>query len=403
MSSSWSKIYFLVCLLLLQVQANKIIKFHSLEARNNYKKLFPGSKFADINSLFYGCIHYKSKKKGRSNRTLNLKRSALGISNIISDQVFKISNHEPPNSQSRPYWHLDRIDQRKLPLDNKYNHNPNETEVHVYVLDTGIKIIHSDFGGRARVGYSSYDENPTGTDCNGHGSHVAGLVGGIKAGVNKDALMYDVTALNCDGYGNLSNILLGLDWVHKNHKKPAIINMSFGSLHTDFFDSALRTIKDAGIFLVAAAGNEGEDTCLYSPAGSIDVFAVGATDKRDQLATFSNIGSCNNIYAPGVDVISVHPQNLYTFGTASGTSQAGPIVAGVASKLLQQNPAMTPNELKQKLLDTASQDVNDKIKPFVFIQYIPGPTLIPIARASQNVQTLMFRMLVLALMIFVLY
>ncbi|MBB5956030.1 subtilisin family serine protease [Saccharothrix tamanrassetensis] len=244
-------------------------------------------------------------------------------------------------------WGLDRIDQRDLPLDQTYSYGKSGQAAHVYVVDTGIRTSHSDFGGRASFDFNAIDTDDS--DCNGHGTHVAGTIGGGSYGVAKAARLHAVKVLGCGGSGTVSAVVAGVDWVTANHVRPAVANMSLSSGVNDLIDTAVRRSIDSGVTYVAAAGNGNQDACLRSPARVEGAITVAASDGRDVRGSFSNFGTCADLYAPGVGIASA----WYTDDTASaymdGTSMAAPHVAGAAALHLAARPADGPQQVQYAL------------------------------------------------------
>lgn len=254
-------------------------------------------------------------------------------------------------------WALDRIDQAALPLSGTYAYASTGAGVHVYVIDTGILPTHVEFGGRVAAGYSVVEDGNGTVDCNGHGTHVAGIVGGKTYGVAKAVTLHPVRVFSCTGGGSYSGILAGIDWVTANRVRPAVANMSLSGIHLDFIDEAVQRSIDAGVSYAVAAGNNATDACSYSPASAPQALTVAAADARDRRASFSNFGSCVDLFAPGVKVTSAWIGSDVATQAMSGTSMASPHVAGAAALYLAANPTAAPAEVTQGILRTATHDV----------------------------------------------
>jgi hypothetical protein len=223
-----------------------------------------------------------------------------------------------------PSWGLDRINQRSLPLDNRYIWNHSAAGVTAYIIDTGILVSHPDFGGRAAVAHDSLGGN--GIDCNGHGTHVAGTVGGTAYGVAKSVALRAVRVLDCSGTGSIASVIDGMNWVASNHVYQSVANMSLGGPFSATENSAATALANARVAVAVAAGNSNADACSTSPASADMVTTVAASDINDNRASFSNYGSCVDIYAPGVNITSDWLAN--GTNTISGTSMATPHVLG---------------------------------------------------------------------------
>jgi subtilisin family serine protease len=258
--------------------------------------------------------------------------------------------------QTSPTWGLDRIDQARLPLSNTYTYR-SAAAVTVYVLDTGILVGHQDFGGRASNGYDFIDNDNVANDCNGHGTHVAGTVGGAKYGVAKDVKLVAVRVLGCNSSGSYSGIIKGVDWVTKNAVKPAVANMSLGGSASSTLDAAVKRSIAAGVTYALAAGNDNRDACGQSPARTPEAITVAATSDTDARASFSNYGSCVDIFAPGVRVVSDSSKSDTGYTTMSGTSMASPHVAGVAALVLGANAGYTPKQVRDAMVANATANV----------------------------------------------
>ncbi|MCG8927979.1 S8 family serine peptidase [Lentzea sp. CC55] len=257
-----------------------------------------------------------------------------------------------------PSWGLDRVDQADLPLDSRYSYSTGASNVTAYVIDTGINYDHADFGGRATFGFDAFTDGRNGKDCQGHGTHVAGTVGGSTYGVAKQVKLKAVRVLNCSGGGSVSTEAAGVDWVTANAVLPAVANMS---LYTGVANEPSRVLDDAvrasiarGITYVVAAGNFNDDSCKYSPQRVTETINVMATARTDARASFSSYGTCSDLFAPGQDIVSASYSNNTGSATMSGTSMASPHVAGAAALYLADNPAKTPAEVQAAIIAQAT-------------------------------------------------
>lgn len=276
-------------------------------------------------------------------------------------QVLSVENDTVVNidatTQTNPDWGLDRIDQKALPLNSTYSYSQTGTGTTAYIVDTGILSTHQEFSGRVLSGYTAISDGNGTTDCNGHGTHVAGTVGGTTYGVAKNVKLVPVRILGCDGSGASSNVIAGLDWILKNGSKPAVVNMSLGGAASSSLDSAVENLYNNGYVMVVAAGNSNTDACTSSPARTSNAITVAATDNTDTRASYSNYGSCVDIFAPGSQINSSWIGSNTATKVLNGTSMATPHVAGVVAELLQSTPTATPQTITSNLLNQATSDV----------------------------------------------
>jgi subtilisin family serine protease len=253
-----------------------------------------------------------------------------------------------------PSWGLDRIDQRNLPLNQSYAYPDVSQKVTAYVIDTGVLISHTTFGTRATWGTNTVDTNNT--DCNGHGTHVAGTIGGTQYGVAKTVDIVAVKVLNCSGSGTNAGVIAGVDWVTRNAAgKYAVANMSLGGGAATALDTAVTNSISSGVTYAIAAGNSnGANACNYSPARVGTAITVGSTTSTDARSSFSNVGTCVDIFAPGSSITSSWSNGATN--TISGTSMAAPHVAGAAALLKAQNPSWTPQQIRDAMVAAATRD-----------------------------------------------
>lgn len=275
------------------------------------------------------------------------------VLSVESDTIVNID----ATTQSNPDWGLDRIDQKALPLNSTYSYLQTGSGTTAYIVDTGILSSHQEFSGRVLSGYTAISDGNGTTDCNGHGTHVAGTVGGTTYGVAKNVNLVPIRILGCDGSGASSNVIAGLDWILKNGKKPAVVNMSLGGEANASLDSAVENLFNNGYVMVVAAGNSNTDACSSSPARVSKAITVAATDSTDTRASYSNYGSCVDIFAPGSQINSSWIGSNTATKVLNGTSMATPHVVGVVAEMLQSTPTATPQTISTDLLNQASNNV----------------------------------------------
>lgn len=257
-------------------------------------------------------------------------------------------------TQANATWGLDRTDQRDLPLSGSYSYALNGSGVRAYVVDTGVLSTHTDFGGRVTSGYTAINDGNGTTDCNGHGTHVAGTIGSATWGVAKGVTLVPVRVLDCSGSGTLSGVVAGLDWIAANAPRPAVVNMSLGASASSTLDAAVANLVTKGITMVVAAGNDAADACNYSPAREPSAITVGATTSSDARSSYSNVGTCLDLFAPGSSIKSTWSSSTTATNTISGTSMASPHVAGLAALLLQGTPSASPSQVNDAVKASAT-------------------------------------------------
>ena len=286
------------------------------------------------------------------------------VDEVIREKRYQMGAQvDAATTQASPPWGLDRIDQRELPLDSKYAYTNTGAGSTVFVIDSGIRLTHTQFQGRAVSGWDFVDGDANASDCFGHGTHVAGTIAAKTYGVAKGARLVSVRVLDCGGGGWPSDLIAGLDWAvaHKPSTGPAVVNMSLGfpildvqdQAAADEVDRAVNQAVDKGIPVVVAAGNSGREdatACDFSPARAARAITVGASSSGDVRAPFSNLGSCVDLYAPGVNVVSTWNSSNTSVKSDSGTSMATPHVSGALARMLQDNPLASPEWLADQLI-----------------------------------------------------
>ncbi|MEU7524339.1 S8 family serine peptidase [Saccharothrix sp. NPDC042600] len=281
-----------------------------------------------------------------------------GVAHVQPNSVVRATAVQTPTGS----WGIDRSDQRGRPLDNTYGYRTTASNVNAYVLDTGVRLTHTDFGGRAVTGFDAITAGGTATDCNGHGTHVAGTLGGTTYGMAKGVRLHSVRVLACNGEGSDASVLAGLDWVVRNAVRPAVVNMSLGGDPSTAMDSAVRRVVAAGIPVVVAAGNGDAnlnpvDACAESPARVAEAIVVTGTDSGDARISWVNTGGCVDLFAPGRSIVSAADATDTATRTLSGTSMAAPHVAGAVALHLAGNTTATSAQVRDAIVSAATPGI----------------------------------------------
>ncbi|GIJ48269.1 hypothetical protein Val02_51550 [Virgisporangium aliadipatigenens] len=278
------------------------------------------------------------------------------VASVTQNHTVRADDTQSPT----PSWGLDRVDQRTLPTDNSYTYPNVSPGVRAYVIDTGINLTHTEFAGRVVSGWDFVDNDGDATDCAGHGSHVAGTIGGRSFGVAKNVQLVAVRVLGCNGSGSIAGVIAGIDWVTADHDpgELAVANMSLGGTKSATMENAVtRSIADGVSYSLSAGNGRGADACGQSPAGTPNALTVAATDRTDARAPYSDIGACVDLFAPGTDIVSAWIGGDTATSTVSGTSMAAPHVAGAAALVLADHPTFTPADVAAELLTDSTPDV----------------------------------------------
>jgi hypothetical protein len=285
-------------------------------------------------------------------------RANPAVEYVEPSQIFRAIATQAPT----PSWGLDRIDQRNLPLNSSFTYPTGGAAVHIYIIDTGIRLTHVDFTGRIGNGFDAVTLGGTANDCHGHGTHVAGTAGGTTYGILKTATLHPVRVLDCTGSGTTVQVVNGINWVATNAIQPAVGNMSLGGGISTSIDNATNNLVNAGVVTAVAAGNGnalgvGIDACTSSPARAANAITTGATTTTDARTTFSNFGTCVDIFAPGQSITSDYGTSNTATAVLSGTSMASPHVAGAAALYRSFNPSATATQVASALITNATMNV----------------------------------------------
>lgn len=345
-----------------------IVVFNSDGAENGAFDPSAESKAYDMAGAYNASVEmvYNSAVKGfagaMSDRDAELLSRDPRVAFVEQDAYASVAD-----VQTTSDWGLDRIDQRVLPLNGAFMYAETGQGVNAYIIDTGIRPTHQDFGGRAVAAYDVVGDGQNGNDCNGHGTHVAGTIGSATYGVAKNVNLYGVRVFGCTGSGTVSGIISGVNWVTANRVNPAVVNMSIiVSSVSNSLNTAINNSINSGVTYVVASGNFNRDACLFSPGSVTNAITVGATGNNDARATYSNFGSCVDIFAPGNGITSLGITSDTATAVKSGTSMASPMVAGAAALYLESNPTASPAEVANRIsLDSTTGTVTniDTVSP----------------------------------------
>ena len=325
-----------------------IVTFSSAAATSVAASSVPGSVITTFSNALNGFVADLSASE------LAAIRANPNVLAVEPDTIMSVDV-----DQANATWGLDRIDQRALPRNNTYTYSNTGRGVNAYVIDTGIYAAHSEFVGRVQNGFTAITDGKGTDDCHGHGTHVSGTIAGTTYGVAKDVSLIPVRVLGCTGSGSTSGVIAGIDWAVSHHTAgvPAVANMSLGGGLSSALNSAVDRAVADGITMVVAAGNSNVDACTASPSSAASAITVGASSSTDARASFSNWGTCLDIFAPGVSITSSMIGSPTTTASWSGTSMASPHVAGIAALYLQSNPTAAPANVSGAIINAATPSV----------------------------------------------
>jgi aqualysin 1 len=318
----------------------------------------PAGQASALTNAYGGSVTFVYTSAIKGFAVANLPDAALEAlqrnPNIVNIERDGIVTADGSGTESPATWGIDRIDQIDLPLNNTYGYDTDGAGVTAYIIDTGIRTTHTEFGGRATGGYTAINDGNGTDDCNGHGTHVSGTVGGTTYGVAKQVNLVAVRVLGCAGSGSTSGVIAGIDWVTANHAPNAVANMSLGGSFSSTLNNAVTNSINAGVTYGIAAGNSNADACNYSPASTPAAITVGATTSSDAKASYSNYGTCVDINAPGSSITSAWNTSDIATNTISGTSMATPHVVGAAALYLSGHLGSSPAEVASALTGSAT-------------------------------------------------
>lgn len=343
-----------------RIDGQWIVRFEKSASKKQFRSARDGAKGRGAKMRYEYSKVFQGFAAKMSDSEVSKLRKNKHVLSVEPDYEIRATGTQSPT----PSWGLDRIDQSGLPLNSSYTYSSTGAGVTAYVIDTGIRASHTEFGGRVATGWSAINDGRGTDDCAGHGTHVAGTIGGATYGVAKAVTLVPVRVLDCNGSGSTSGVIAGVDWVTNRVKSIgglAVANMSLGGSASSSLDNAVTNAVNAGVSFAVAAANDNTDACNQSPARAPAAVTVGASTKTDARASFSNYGTCLDIFAPGENIVSSVNSSDTATATYSGTSMASPHVADVMAAYLQANPTASPATVRNALVAAAGDALGSNI------------------------------------------